>query len=274
MDVIKSAIHLLGNYTTTPLTESGAQSSTSQPALTEQNVRTLMEAWRSDSSEAFAVFERRTSAVRKVIESINSTQLGDRAKAALLGLIGLPRFKCPKIQCLRFAAGFPNQRTRDSHVKEHKRPFKCPAEGCYARTSGFSSQSALSAHVERFHPDDTSPSTLFPHLKGRKESNIFTACLQGNIGEVKAFHRPGADLDAARQAKGGLTPLVLAARHGHDNVCAYLVKHRADVLCLRYGGVSPLGETIKRRDFELFRFLWHIAGGDAKDPNASFQHTC
>lgn len=226
--------------------------------------------WRDSGNEAFAVFERRTSAIRKVIESISSTQLDDRAKAALLELVGLPRFKCPKIQCLKFAAGFPNQRTRDSHVKEHERPFKCPAEGCYARTSGFSSQSALDAHVERFHPDDTSPSTLFPQFKGMKESNIFTACSQGNLEEVKAFHCQGVGLDTATKAKGGLTPLVLAARHGHANVCAYLIKHGVDVQRFRYGDMSPLAETIKQRDFELFCFLWSTVSEDAEGLGASF----
>ncbi|KAH0537126.1 hypothetical protein FGG08_006059 [Glutinoglossum americanum] len=270
MDVLKSVIRLLGIYTTTPPTDPETQSPTSQPSPTEQDVRTLIETWRSNGGGAFAISERRTSAVRQVIESINPAQLDDKEKAGLLGLIGLPRFKCPKIQCLKFSAGFPNQQTRDSHVREHERPFKCPAEGCYARISGFLSQSALDVHVGRFHPDDKSPSTLFPHLKRKKQSNIFTACSQGSLEEVKAFHCQGANLDTALQENGGLTPLVLAVRQGHANVCAYLIKQGADVHRFKYGDISPLGETIKLGDYELFRFLCHTAGEDPKYFESSF----
>jgi ankyrin repeat protein len=270
MDVHRSAIQLLENYATTPLTDSEAQSSTSLPVPTGQDVRALMETWRSNSSEAFPAFERRTSTIRRVIESINPIQLDDRAKAALLELVGLPRFKCPKIQCLRFADGFPNQRARDSHVKEHERPFKCSAEGCYARISGFSYQSDLDAHVERFHADDTTTSTLFPRPKGRKESSIFTACSRGDLEEVKAFHSKGVSLDTASRDGGGQTPLVVAAKHGHVHVCAYLINHGADVYHFTYGDTSPLADAIKRGDYQLFLFLSRTAGRHARSLDDSF----
>jgi hypothetical protein len=214
--------------------------------------------WQPNGSEAFATFQRKVTAVRKVIESVGPDQLDGKAKAAFEELSGLPRFKCPKIQCLKFATGFPDAQARDFHVMQHDRPFKCGAEGCYARAAGFSSLSALNSHVARFHADDKSSPALFPPPKGKKKPDIFKASSQGNLGELKALHHQGVDLHTSSRPNGGLTPMVLASRHGRAHVCEYLVHHGADVVQFTYTGISPLGEAIKRRDVELVRFLCHV----------------
>ncbi|RYP69278.1 hypothetical protein DL770_008288 [Monosporascus sp. CRB-9-2] len=257
-EIARSVFCLLGDYEVPQQT--GSTTSSSQPAPTAEQVRKILQEWRDNGQKGS--FEDRTSAVRRVIELIDVAELDDGSKAVFLGLNGVPRFKCPKPWCQRFALGFMDRHTRDAHVEEHERSFKCPNEGCYARSIGFPTRSALDAHVKRLHSDNANSQLLFPPSKMRK-TDIFTACARGDLDAVKAFVRQGIDLDMASRPEGQLTPLVLAARNGHVLVCQYLIQNGAQIYLsssTKSRGTTALGEAIKRRDFDLFRILVETAG--------------
>jgi ankyrin repeat protein len=234
----------------------------SQLDLSVQEIRNFLEEWQMNDQKG--LFEKQTSAIRRVIESINST------KDVFLELNGIPRFKCSKFQCENFAFGFEERQARDSHINEHELPFKCPNEGCYARTLGYSSRLVLDAHVKRLHSDNTNSQPLFPPSVTKKV-DIFTASAKGDLDAVKKFLYQGVDVNAPSQRKGQLTPLVWAARNGHIPVCQYLIQRGAKVYppdsTKNLQGattttITVLGEAIKRRDYELFRVLVETAGDE------------
>ena len=251
-DVLRSAKHLLE-----VCFSSDPEDDTSRHTLTECTILSDIKEWRSTSSEAFGILER-TAAIRKVTEAIDHATLADRALATFLELNGIVRFKCPKIRCLKFAAGFTNQPDRDLHILEHERPFKCSAEGCYARATGYSSQPALDAHFRRLHGNVSNKATLFPQSGRMKESTVHSAASKGNLEEVKILHNLGVPLNEPKKARGGLTPMVCAVRNGHADVCEYLMRQGVNPHTERHR-ISPIFEAIKRQDLELFSLLQHTA---------------
>lgn len=200
---------------------------------------------------------QRIISIRKVIEAIDHSSLPDSHRTSFLELDGIAKFKCPNLQCTKFSTGFCDEHDRDLHVRAHERPFKCLVDGCYARVIGYPTSQALDAHSKRFHDEDSGTALSFPKQSGTEVSAMHAAARQGNLALVKALHATGIPLDLPIKPGGGLTPMVLAARNGHANVCEYLVRQGVDGCEPTYGGISPASEAIKREDIELFRCLWH-----------------
>ncbi|KAK4162972.1 hypothetical protein QBC43DRAFT_345576 [Cladorrhinum sp. PSN259] len=173
-----------------------------------------------------SILSERIALIREAIEEISDTVLSHGN--AFADLNGIKRFKCPRIHCHKFTQGFPNKKDRDRHIIEHEKPFKCSVEGCYANTSGYASQGDLNAHTGRLHPVGSTTGDLFSSTRGNKDETIFTAAIKGNLEQVKSFIASGEWVDMTEGLNGALTPLVLAVRNGHANICKYLLEQGAE----------------------------------------------
>ncbi|KAH8880581.1 hypothetical protein GQ53DRAFT_669656, partial [Thozetella sp. PMI_491] len=176
--------------------------------------------------------EERTVFIRTVIETMNISELDSKQRATFSLLQGVPRFKCTKLSCHHFAFGFRIKKDRDNHVAEHELPFKCLVESCYARTIGFPTYLTLETHVRKQHSLLSSKAALFPNSKDLKRAdNIWAACAAGDLEAAKRHIAHTVDMDIAQfNGRSGLSPIVIAARNGHLNVCRLLVEHGASVL--------------------------------------------
>ncbi|KAF3226324.1 hypothetical protein TWF106_000819 [Orbilia oligospora] len=215
--------------------------------------------------------------VRNQIESINYSEVGGRQLKVFNELHGCIRFKCPKIRCAFFSSGFWNKEQQDQHIREHERPFKCPNPECFARITGFSSLPSLNDHIKRLHSSD--PLILFPKRKDARSSTIHSAAARGDLNDVIALHEAGASLHSVEQKKGGLTPIALAGKNGHMNVCEYIMKRsmppidpwapgkfvkdeRNSILgpiFVQGEGDSPIEEAVKNDDLQLFDLLRYLS---------------
>ncbi|KAK3995723.1 hypothetical protein QBC44DRAFT_356077 [Cladorrhinum sp. PSN332] len=191
--------------------------------------------------------------IRETIEMIEHTQLKNDVFSELNGH-GL--FKCSNLGCLKFTDGFLDQKDRHRHLLEHERPFKCSVEGCYAKTVGYSSQKDLDVHCGRVHPSDSDFKSLFLGSKSiAKEDTIYTAASKGNLEQVKLFQASGAPINEPDKLRGARTPLFLAVKHGHADVCRYLIQELGVDPFQAGHGLSPLYEAIVREDSEIVRII-------------------
>ncbi|PNP57543.1 hypothetical protein THARTR1_02541 [Trichoderma harzianum] len=200
---------------------------------------------------------QRIISIRKIIEAIDLSSLPESHRTSFLELDGTVKFKCPNLRCTTFFTGFCDENDRDLHVRAHERPFKCPVDGCHARVIGYPTSQALDAHSKRFHDEDSGTILSFPKQSGKEVSAMHDAARQGNLALVKALHATGVPLNSPMKPRGGLTPMVLAARNGHGNICEYLVRQGIDGCKPTYGDISPAVEAIEREDIDLFRCLGH-----------------
>lgn len=201
--------------------------------------------------------EERCSSVRKVIETIKPQSLRIPERKGFLALNGSLTFKCPKSQCSMFCDGFPDRVTREQHVKDHDIQFFCPLDNCLRHNLGFTSRNDLREHTKTSHPPETGTQYVFPSPSKRK-SDIWSACASGNLIDVKQFAAEGVDLKVSKSGmgRGGLTPIVLAARNAHFAVCEYLVSQGCRIFDARQRGAPALtaaGEVIKAGSLERFR---------------------
>jgi hypothetical protein len=93
---------------------------------------------------------------RKRMEEIaNSTNkhVFHHQKALLTSNYGQDIFKCSKISCYWFYAGFKDKKTRDRHERRHNRPFVCNVPHCSKEELGFITNQDLEKHRREFHPD-------------------------------------------------------------------------------------------------------------------------
>ncbi|KAK0627418.1 hypothetical protein B0T14DRAFT_135829 [Immersiella caudata] len=225
----------------------------------------------SFSSEAISgtpdttILDEQTIFVRTVIESINPSSFDTKQQEVFARLQGNRRFKCPKRSCYHFASGFQTSEPRDRHVTKHERPFKCPEDSCYARTTGFASELALKAHIKDQHARPPERN-LFPgSTKSTKPDDIWTACAKGDVERVRLciankvnLRLPQTERSVAHEDRGGLTPLIMAARHGRFEICRLLVENGAGILdCLTTGRpeLTEIGEAIRRSDLGFFEAL-------------------
>ncbi|KAK4229190.1 ankyrin repeat-containing domain protein [Podospora fimiseda] len=214
-------------------------------------------------------FSDQVSLIRDVIEKIEHSALSD--SSPFTGLNGHGRFKCPRTRCLKFTEGFPNRQDRDRHILEHQKPFKCPVEGCYAQTIGYKSQQELEAHDKRLHAADFNFQSLFSIRKKRKARTIHQAVIQGNIEQVMLFHKSGASLDNPPKNNGSATPLMLAAKNGHMDICKYILEHGGNPFRLRlFSRESALFHVIKRQDAEMVHLF--LATASSHIPTASVKY--
>jgi len=222
--------------------------------LTDMTMLSMIEEYNRTDPKASRLAEA-TLLIRQAIEAIDASALGDTKRKAFEQLNGVLRFKCTRIRCFQFATGFSTLQGRWPHIQEHERPFKCTTDGCYGRITGFPSQSGLDGHTNRMHGDAAATPGIFAQVAGKKPPSIHTAASKGDLDAVKAFHRMGVPLDEPEKDRGGLTPLLLAARNGHAHICQYLVQNGADPCLRRRGSLIPIGEAVVRQDTELYLML-------------------
>jgi len=70
-------------------------------------------------------------------------------------------------------------------------------------------------------------------------ANIWDAAIRGDLNGVRQHLAAGADVNA-REPKGGSTPLLLAALHGHTAVAALLIEKGAELSSKNNDGFTPL----------------------------------
>ncbi|KAK4183033.1 hypothetical protein QBC35DRAFT_526351 [Podospora australis] len=210
----------------------------------------------SDESPGSSVDEAlqdRVALIRQVIEHIEPGDL----TVSFTELNGTGRYKCSRPRCHKFTEGFFSQQLRHSHILQHERPFNCGFTDCYAQTFGYSSKEDLDAHIKRAHSDSCETDTLFPVSKASKEKTVETihdAARQGDLEQVKAFVNSGASIDTPLTKKSGKSPLLLATKAGHFEVCRYLIQQGANPLAaLNEYSFSPLVRAMKRKDLELVK---------------------
>ncbi|KAJ4267105.1 hypothetical protein NW762_003203 [Fusarium torreyae] len=174
-------------------------------------------------------------------------------------LCGRTRFKCPKIHCTMFSPGFLTQKDRDMHLTTHERPFKCTYTECFAHITGYASQEGLQAHNKAIHPVDSDLKVTFPAGTSKKKWDIFEACKQGNLAEVKRFHFAGDNTSKSKEGTH-FTPFSVAAQNGHGHICKFFMDQ-----CMspyeddqfREVDWSPMAEAIRQQNDEVIELLLH-----------------
>lgn len=133
---------------------------------------------------------------RKYMEDLVMTtakkKVFDKNANAMTGTYGVDIFKCSKINCYWFYAGFDSANTRDKHEKRHDRPYTCTIEGCTKQEVGFFTSQEQEQHRRKFHPEASDLSTIFTTMRATPTEAKF-AC--PNLLCDKRFTRKAA-LDA------------------------------------------------------------------------------
>lgn len=196
----------------------------------------------------------RTATIRNKIEEMRSEILTNEELDIVNNLYGFEtKFKCPKIWCNHFTAGFPSNKGRMKHLDCHERPYCCPEEGCFASHFGFDAREKLSQHTTRHHPDN-SAELRFPKKSDKKkiskqqeifkqqEIRLSQAAAEGDVVAVLACLDSGVDPNSRPEYGGSLKfpdviggPLKMAAQYGHFEVCKQLLERGAKLVEERDG---------------------------------------
>ncbi|KAI0854497.1 ankyrin repeat-containing domain protein [Xylaria cubensis] len=211
-----------------------------------------------DFSHCSQRLERISSTIRVVTERIHLSKLDARTRDVFLSLNGIPQYKCPRLDCLMFSHGFQNQKARDRHVAQHYSQFHCPVDGCPRQGIGFTSHLDLKKHTKDAHTNLIKQQDLFPRLQ--KSTDIWSACENGDVDFVRDFFdKKRGDLQAGREHNSWVTPIIIAARHGHLDLCQYLVHRGCSSLQAKAKSSkcdnTALGAAINLRNKELFAFF-------------------
>ena len=108
-------------------------------------------------------------------------------------------YKCPKIWCGYFAAGFQRREDRDKHVGQHERPFRCSFDECLHAKLGFESEKGLKRHEKTSHWNGKDSEWVFPKKKPKKPLKIFSASAKANLENIKRLFGEGVDLKKIRR---------------------------------------------------------------------------
>ncbi|KAI0456380.1 WD40 repeat-like protein [Xylaria acuta] len=174
--------------------------------------------------------EHRTILIRKTIETLHRRALDPTAHEILTNLHGnITPYKCTKPWCESFTVGFENTEDRKQHTNRHDRPFRCPLESCFAFQLGYDTRAKLDQHKKSHHPEPDNEETRFPNIS-RKKVTIWTAAKQGDLATVGALLDSGVDVNQLSGYNLGKTPLYLAAKYGHFEICKMLLKRGANII--------------------------------------------
>ncbi|CVK98050.1 uncharacterized protein FMAN_12173 [Fusarium mangiferae] len=196
------------------------------------------------------------------VRTLIGLQREKSAPAAFDATEGPIRHKCHKVECSKFATGFPNETSLKEHLAVHERPFRCPHADCFAHNIGYASPKRLESHCEVFHQSISRAKAVFPAELEAGKWDLYEACKTGDLDEVKRFHREGANLNGVT-AKF-VTPLCAAAEAGHGHVCKYLVDNGIDPSDYKHDGRSsrnPLTGAINGSHLEILDFFLHSGNG-------------
>lgn len=207
--------------------------------------------------------EWKTSCLRKTIESLRDERNSDETDQVLMeDIYGLRRLKCSRIACDHFATGFDSKLDRDEHINRHDRPFVCMEQHCPFQALGFETKAQLDSHLARNHIGDDADKFLFPQPSRRKDDNIHKASARGDVVAVKNFLDGGARINTPSRPNGAETPLFLAARNSHLNICKTLLENGADVNFRPKHGSSvstALQDAVTRGDAEMVHLFLSLS---------------
>ena len=93
-----------------------------------------------------------------------------------------------------------------------------------------------------------------PAAHNAQTDALFRATIEGNTDMVKSLlSSPGADVNATNDR--GSTPLLEAARYGHDDICRVLIAAGADVKARDKDGKTALMLAVQGDHDEVVRVL-------------------
>jgi ankyrin repeat protein len=208
--------------------------------------------------------EWRTSCIRNSMETLRDDWVSDASKGRAMEQIYGPRlFKCSRIECAHFMGGFEARHSRDKHLDRHNRPFICVEAHCPLQVLGFETEEQLKVHIKRNHIRDDADRFVFPTLARRKDDDIYKASTRGDVAALKGFLEARADVNSTSRPKGGETPLLLAARNCHLDICKMLLEGGANV---NFRGPSASNEStalhaaVSCEDVEIVQHLLSVKG--------------
>ncbi|HJT65497.1 MAG TPA: ankyrin repeat domain-containing protein [Pyrinomonadaceae bacterium] len=93
-----------------------------------------------------------------------------------------------------------------------------------------------------------------PAAHNAQTDALFRATIEGNTDMVKSLlSSPGADVNATNER--GSTPLLEAARYGHDDICRVLIAAGADVKAKDKDGKTALMLAVQGDHDQVVRVL-------------------
>ncbi|KAH6845783.1 hypothetical protein B0I37DRAFT_381087 [Chaetomium sp. MPI-CAGE-AT-0009] len=185
------------------------------------------------AGEPESVVER----TRDVLEQLLLTAQTDNAIAeSIEKYYGVNLFKCPRLSCKYFSAGFATKEQRDQHLEKHKRPFQCTVAGCPSLALGLSSEKDLKKHMKVAH-DVARYEDEFPD----EDEIIQTQQAQiDEVAEETAHPHDGASVDIAQEQQGKDDPKRKRQRQEHKcqhcgkifsrrfNLASHLLSHTTE----------------------------------------------
>ncbi|KAI9666681.1 MAG: hypothetical protein M1821_004617 [Bathelium mastoideum] len=197
--------------------------------------------------------EQRTSRIREKIRSLAcDPHLNRTDEHRLRELYGLQNFKCPKIGCYYFLAGFVSDNARTEHLNRHDRPFTCTEMDCTFAKFGFEGQQQLEGHLRHHHNSESSE--IFVSRKRLKRNHdIFQAASRGDVQWVETYLNDGTYVDVI--TRGGDTPLIRAVQNSQLQICKMLVEHGADVNRITSRRRTALLEAVHAQSDEALLYL-------------------
>ena len=93
-----------------------------------------------------------------------------------------------------------------------------------------------------------------PHAHNAQTDALFRATIEGNTDLVKSLlSSPGADVNATNDR--GSTPLLEAARYGHEDICRVLIASGADLKAKDNDGKTALMLALQGDHDQVVRVL-------------------
>jgi hypothetical protein len=200
---------------------------------------------------AFPTGER-VKPIRNCLESLfnGPSQQDSENLEDVRELYGRVDYKCEKPWCHFFILGFDIPQVRQDHMAQHERPFRCGSDGCYGYQIGFAKESELVKHNNRVHCQVACMD--FPPAVGN--TRIFAAAKNGKVDVLQALVGSGIDINAMSNDKA--TPLFLAAKAGHYQVCRWLLEQGAEVdTRCSWHKRTALYNALVNNDLEIARLL-------------------
>lgn len=99
------------------------------------------------------------------------------------------------------------------------------------------------------------------HARNTQTDALFRATIEGNTDMVRSLvSSPGADVNAINES--GNTPLLEAARYGHEDICRVLIAAGADVKAKDKDGKTALMLAVQNNHDDVVRVLKQAGATD------------
>lgn len=100
--------------------------------------------------------------VRKVLEDTVTATSDALVLRTIEERYGNNLFKCSRLSCQFFVAGFTTPKRRQEHLEKHTRPFRCPDEACTGFMFGFVLKKEWDKHMMNDHSGHAAHHQEFP----------------------------------------------------------------------------------------------------------------